>query len=89
MISTRDVTFDELEKYDPSAKELDPLDEVIETIRVPDINKSYHDLSTDEDESEYAFTAEESTSRLVTGLASEYTSTTTLSNNEGTQILKP
>ena len=86
VISTRNVTFDESEKYNPSATELDPLDEVIETIQVPEINKSYDDLSSDEDEYEYTFTDEEST----TGSASGNTpSTTMLSNSEGSQAFTP
>ena len=88
MISTQDVTFDKLEKYDPLVKESDLLNKVIKTIRVPNINKSYNDLNTDEDEFEYTFTNKESTLGPVSGLAFENTSlTTTLSNNEDTQIL--
>jgi hypothetical protein len=89
VISTRDVTFDESEKYDLSVKDSDPSNEIIKTIRVPDINKSYDDLVTDKDESEYAFTDKESTSRLVAGPASENTLSTTLNNDKGPQILRP
>jgi len=59
VISTRDVTFDESEKYNQSAKEIDPLDEIVETIQVPDSNKSYYESSTEDEELELQFTDEE------------------------------
>ena len=68
-------------------KELDLLNEIIKTIRVPNINKSYNNLDIDKDELEDTLTNKESTFRLVTGLAFENTLATTLSNNKGTQIL--
>ena len=86
VISTRDVTFDKSERYNPSATELDLLDEVIETVQVPEINKSYDDLSSDEDEYEYTFTDEESTIGSASG---NTPSTTMLSNSEGSQAFTP
>jgi len=56
VISTRDVTFDESEKYNPSVKETDPSDEIVETIQVPDINRPYYESSTEDGESEHEFT---------------------------------
>ena len=48
VISTRDVTFDESESYDPTAPKVDVSEEIIETIQIPTIQDTYEESDKDD-----------------------------------------
>ena len=52
VISTRDITFDESESYNPTAPKVDVSEEIIKTIQIPTIQDTYEE--SDEDDPQFS-----------------------------------